>query len=76
MSEATAQQGKAKGSDALLKGGLNKLPLDISDGALIRQQMYHALAVHSMAEQIRSLTRAVVTEKNLLLQMAREGYHH
>lgn len=76
MSEATAQQGKAKGSDVVLKGGLNKLPLEISDGGLIRQQMYHALAVHSMAEQIRCLTRAVVTEKNLLLKMAREGYHH
>ena len=54
-------------------GSLNRLPLDISDGDVIRQQAYHALAVHSMAAQIRRLTGMVVTEKAALLRMVREG---
>ena len=45
----------------------------MQDGGLIRQQFYHALAVHSMAEQIKGVVRAVVAEKEKLLHMAREG---
>ena len=45
----------------------------MQDGALIRQQFHHALAVHSMAEQIRGVVRTVVAEKEKLLRMARDG---
>ena len=54
-------------------GSLNKLPLEMQDGGLIRQQFYHALAVHSMAEQLKGVVRAVVAEKEKLLHMSREG---
>ena len=73
MSEAAAQHAKADGGDTRLTCSLNRMPLDTSDGTIIRQQAYHALAVHSMAEQIRSLTSVVVRERNALLCMAREG---
>ena len=73
LSEAAAQHAKADGDDVRLTRSQNRMPLDISDGGVIRQQVYHALAVNSMAEQIRSLTTVVVTERNALLCMAREG---
>ena len=73
VSEAAAKHAKARGGETRPMGSLNKVPLDVSDGEVIRQQAYHALAVHSMAEQIRRLTGVVVTEKTALLGMAREG---
>ena len=73
VSKAAAQHVGAKGSDAPLRGSLDKLPLDVSDGEAVRQQVYHALAVHDLADQLRSLTRVIVKEKAALLRMAREG---
>lgn len=75
VSEAAAREAKTNGNEAPLKGSgsRNKLPLEVSDGNVVRQQFYHALGVHSMAEQMRSLIRVVLSEKKKLRQMAREG---
>ena len=70
---AAAQQTKSKSLKSFTSSSLNKLPLEMQDGGLIQQQFYHALAVHSMAEQIKGVIRAVVAEKQKLLHMAREG---
>ena len=71
---AAAQQAKSGSLESSRRSGsLNKLPLEMQDGGLIRQQFYHALAVHGMAEQIKGVIRAVVAEKKKLLHMAREG---
>ncbi len=73
VSKAAAEHVGAKGGDAPLRGSLDKVPLNVTDGEAVRQQVYHALAVHDLADQIRSLTSTVVKEKAALLRMARKG---
>ena len=73
MSEAAEQQVRAAGGEALLECSLNRLPLEIADGHVIQRQFYHALAVHSLGIQLKSLMADVDREKSRLLLMARNG---
>jgi hypothetical protein len=72
-SEAAERQARAGGGEALLVRSLNRLPLEIADGHVIQRQFYHALAVHSLGERLKSLMADVNREKNRLLLMARNG---
>jgi hypothetical protein len=73
VSDTAEQQARTHGGETVLECSLNRLPLEIADGYLIQCQFYHALAVHSMGEQLKDLMADVNREKSRLLLMARSG---